>query len=189
RICTALIVFVFAAEDRIRDFHVTGVQTCALPIYELVENLGTIARSGTRAFLDAVASGTGSEAGDLALIGQFGVGFYSAFMVADRVEVLSRKAGESQGWRWESDGKGSYSVAQADGVPRGTRVVVHLAANEDEFLDETRLRHIVTTHSDHLALPIVLETKDGEQMLNRASALWTRPKSEVTPEQYKEFYH
>ncbi|KGM31125.1 molecular chaperone HtpG [Inquilinus limosus] len=154
---------------------------------ELVGNLGTIARSGTRAFVETL---TGDAKKDVGLIGQFGVGFYSAFMVSREVEVFSRKAGEEQGWRWVSDGKGAFTVGAAGDVARGTRIVMHLSEGEDEFLSPLRLRQIVKTHSDHIAIPIVLVGEDGKtETLNRASALWTRPKSEITAEEYKEFYH
>lgn len=154
---------------------------------ELVGNLGTIARSGTRAFVETLS---GDAKKDVGLIGQFGVGFYSAFMVSREVEVFSRKAGEAQGWRWVSDGKGAFTVGAADDVARGTRIVMHLSEGEDEFLSPLRLRQIVKTHSDHIAIPIVLTGEDGKsETLNRASALWTRPKSEITAEEYKEFYH
>lgn len=154
---------------------------------ELVGNLGTIARSGTRAFIETLS---GDAKKDVGLIGQFGVGFYSAFMVSREVEVFSRKAGEDQGWRWVSDGKGAFTVGAADEVARGTRIVMHLSDGEDEFLSPLRLRQIVKTHSDHIAIPIVLLGEDGKtETLNRASALWTRPKSEITAEEYKEFYH
>ena len=154
---------------------------------DLIADLGTIARSGTSAFLEQLS---GDEADDVAMIGQFGVGFYSAFMVADEVTVESRKAGENQGWQWRSDGKGAYTVAPAEAeVPRGTRITLHLRKNAKEFLEAARLRHIVKTYSDHIALPIVL-TEDGkEETVNTASALWTRPKAEITAEQYTEFYH
>lgn len=154
---------------------------------ELVGNLGTIARSGTRAFVETLS---GDAKKDVGLIGQFGVGFYSAFMVSREVEVFSRKAGEEQGWRWVSDGKGAFTVGAAEDVARGTRIVMHLSDGEDEFLSPLRLRQIVKTHSDHIAIPIVLTGEDGKaETLNRASALWTRPKSEITAEEYKEFYH
>ncbi len=159
---------------------------------DLVANLGTIAKSGTTAFLDQLS---GDARNDLALIGQFGVGFYSAFMVADQVEVLTRRAGERQGWRWQSDGKGEFVIGEAGEVPRGTQVIVHLSEGEDEFLDPHRLRSVVKTYSDHIALPIVMAMPRGEdqppedETLNRASALWTRPKSEITAEEHKEFYH
>ncbi|WP_114395874.1 molecular chaperone HtpG [Oleisolibacter albus] len=156
---------------------------------ELVENLGTIARSGTGAFLQSLS---GDARKDVSLIGQFGVGFYSAFMVAERVEVFSRKAGEAQAWRWESDGKGSFTVAEAgdDAAPaRGTRIVLHLREDAGEYLEEVRLRQVVKTYSDHIAVPIRLGSGEDAESLNAASALWTRPKSEVTAEQYKEFYH
>ncbi len=153
---------------------------------DLVENLGTIARSGTAAFLDQ-ATGDGKK--DLALIGQFGVGFYSAFMVADEVEVLTRRAGEDAGWRWISDGKGEFTIAPAEAAARGTRITLHLKKDADEFLDPARLRHIVAKYSDHIAVPIRLEAEDKSETLNSASALWMRGKSEVTAEQHKEFYH
>ncbi|WP_342240704.1 molecular chaperone HtpG [Inquilinus sp. OTU3971] len=154
---------------------------------ELVGNLGTIARSGTRAFIETLS---GDAKKDVGLIGQFGVGFYSAFMVSREVEVFSRKAGEEQGWRWVSDGKGAFTVGAAEDVSRGTRIVMHLSDGEDEFLSPLRLRQIVKTHSDHIAIPIVLVGEDGKsETLNRASALWTRPKAEITAEEYKEFYH
>ncbi|EWY37341.1 heat shock protein Hsp90 [Skermanella stibiiresistens SB22] len=153
---------------------------------DLIENLGTIARSGTAAFMNKL---TGDDKKDVGLIGQFGVGFYSAFMVSTRVEVLSRKAGESQGWRWVSDGRGEFTVSEADDVARGTRVVLHLKDDEGEFLDEQRLRRIVQKYSDHIALPILLGTGDDAQALNKASALWTRSRNEITPDEYKEFYH
>ncbi|WP_366653768.1 molecular chaperone HtpG [Fodinicurvata sp. EGI_FJ10296] len=155
---------------------------------ELVDSLGTIARSGTLSFVDQL---TGDAKKDMSLIGQFGVGFYSAFMVSDTVEVITRKAGTEQGYRWVSDGKGAFSVAPVEGpVPRGTQVILNLSEGEEEFCDETRLGHIVRTYSDHIALPIVLEgTDEGEKQLNTASALWTRPKSEISEDDYKEFYH
>ena len=151
---------------------------------DLVENLGTIARSGTASFLKSLS---GDAKKDVALIGQFGVGFYSAFMAADHVEVVTRKAGESEAWRWTSDGQGDYAIAPATREKRGTSVTLHLRKDADEFLEPANLRAIVKQYSDHIALPIVL-LGEKEETLNRASALWMRPKSEVTPEQHKEFY-
>jgi molecular chaperone HtpG len=156
---------------------------------ELIENLGTIAQSGTAAFVEQLE---GSEA-DVSQIGQFGVGFYSAFMVAEKIEVTSRKAGEDQVWLWRSDGKGSFDVAESDrDLARGTEIALTLKEGEEGFLAPDEIRRIVTTYSDHIAIPIVLDEQqaDGaETTLNQASALWTRPKSEISEEQYKEFYH
>lgn len=161
---------------------------------DLIENLGTIARSGTGEFLKKL---TGDARKDVNLIGQFGVGFYSSFMVADRVEVVTRKAGESHGWRWESDGKGEFTIVEHKEATRGTRVILHLKKDADEFLEPARLRQIVKTYSDHIALPVILKGGAGkangsaqeDETLNTASALWTRPKNEITDEQYREFYH
>jgi molecular chaperone HtpG len=153
---------------------------------EMVDNLGTIARSGTAAFVNDL---TGDAKKDVSLIGQFGVGFYSAFMVADRVEVLSRKAGESEGWRWVSDGKGSFTIEPAPNVPRGARITLHLREGDEEYLEPDRIRQIVKAYSDHIALPIVLADGNKEETVNTASALWTRPRNDITAEQYKEFYH
>ncbi len=153
---------------------------------ELVENLGTIARSGTSAFL---AQLSGDARKDMALIGQFGVGFYSAFMVAETVDVFTRKAGEDKGWRWTSDGKGEFTVTEDPSAERGARIVLHLRAGEDEFLEHHRLRTIVKTYSDHISLPVVLIEDGKEETVNSASALWTRARNEITPEQYREFYH
>ena len=153
---------------------------------ELIENLGTIARSGTAAFVSQLS---GDARKDMSLIGQFGVGFYSAFMVADRVEVLSRKAGESEGWRWVSDGKGEFTIEESPDATRGAKIIVLLREGEDEYLDPARLRRIVHIYSDHIGLPIVLKADGKDETINTASALWTRPRSEITPEQYKEFYH
>lgn len=153
---------------------------------ELAENLGTIARSGTASFLQNL---TGDAKKDLSLIGQFGVGFYSAFMVAREVEVISRRAGESEAWRWVSDGRGEYTISPAEKAGRGTTIILHLKEGEEEFLEPHRLRHIVKTYSEHIPLPILLKEGGKEEKLNEASALWTRPKAEIKPEQYKEFYH
>ena len=161
---------------------------------ELAENLGTIARSGTQRFLDQLSGDSGK---DVTLIGQFGVGFYSAFMVAERVEVISRRAGEEHAWRWTSDGRQGFAIEElGEPAPRGTSVILHLREEAKEFLDEFRLRQIVRSYSDHIAVPILLrsEAKAGDkarepEQLNQASALWTRPKAEITDEQYKEFYH
>jgi molecular chaperone HtpG len=152
---------------------------------ELVANLGTIARSGTAAFLKEA---TGDTSKDVSLIGQFGVGFYAAFMVAERVEVFSRRAGESQGWRWVSDGKGEFAVAAAEDVARGTRIVLHLREDAGEFLEPLRLKSIIARYSDHVSLPILLKAEGKEEKLNEAAALWMRPKSEITERQYAEFY-
>lgn len=153
---------------------------------ELEQNLGTIASSGTGAFIDNL---TGDAKKDVGLIGQFGVGFYSAFMVSEKVEVLTRKAGDEKAWIWTSDGLGEYTVASAEKAGRGTIITLHLKEDAAEFLEEPRLRNIVKTYSDHIAIPIMLaKGEDGEDALNEASALWTRQKSEITPEQYTEFY-
>src|SRR5215467_11524940 len=153
---------------------------------ELIENLGTIARSGTAAFVNQLS---GDARKDMSLIGQFGVGFYSAFMVAEKVEVRSRKAGESEGWRWVSEGKGEFTIESCPEAARGATIIVHLREGEDEYLDPTRLRRIVNTYSDHIGLPILLKDGGKEETINTGSALWTRPKSEITQEQYNEFYH
>ena len=148
---------------------------------DLVANLGTIARSGTAAFADSL---TGDAKNDVALIGQFGVGFYSAFMVAERVQVISRAAGAEEAFAWESDGRGEFTVSEAERDARGTEVRLHLREGEDEFLEAARLRSVVKTYSDHIAIPVGM---DGETV-NEASALWTRPRNEIEPEQYAEFY-
>ncbi len=154
---------------------------------DLVENLGTIARSGTAAFMQQLDS----KQDGANLIGQFGVGFYSAYMVADKVSVASRKAGEDQGWSWESDGRGEFTISESDDAPkRGTRITLHLKEDQQEFVDPMRLRGIVKTYSDHIPLPISLAEDDKDaETLNTASAIWTRSKSEITDEQYTEFYH
>jgi molecular chaperone HtpG len=153
---------------------------------ELVENLGTIARSGTAHFMHELS---GDQRKDMALIGQFGVGFYSAFMVSEKVEVVSRKAGEESAWRWSSDGKGEYTVEPAEKPGRGTVITLHLLADAGEYLERQRLEQIVKTYSDHIALPILFDAEGKQETLNTAAALWTRPKSEITAEQYREFYH
>lgn len=153
---------------------------------ELVDNLGTIAKSGTAAFL---AQAKADNKAELAQIGQFGVGFYSAFMVADQVEVITRKAGETHGWRWRSDGKGEFTIAEEADVARGASIKLHLREDKLEFLESYRLTNIVKTYSDHIALPVILVEDGKENTVNSASALWTRPKAEITSEQYKEFYH
>lgn len=153
---------------------------------EMVDNLGTIARSGTSQFLQQL---TGDSRKDMALIGQFGVGFYSAFIVADKVEVLSRKAGETEAHLWTSDGKGSFTVDPAEKAEAGTLITLHMKEDAKEFLETVRLKQIVKTYSDHIDLPIRMAGDEGElETVNVASALWTRPKSEITDEQYTEFY-
>ncbi|MBK3778539.1 molecular chaperone HtpG [Azospirillum brasilense] len=158
---------------------------------DLVENLGTIARSGTAAFMRSLKESAkeGDAKKDVNLIGQFGVGFYSAFMVADRVEVLTRKAGESQGWRWLSDGKGEFTISDVADLPRGTQITLHLREGDDEYLEEHRLSAIVRKYSDHIAIPILFGDGEEAKPLNSASALWMRSKNEITAEQYTEFYH
>jgi molecular chaperone HtpG len=168
---------------------------------ELSDNLGTIARSGTQRFVQEMS---GEKTSDLKLIGQFGVGFYSAFMVASQVEVIARRAGEEHSWHWQSDGRTGFTIeAMSEPAPRGTSVILHLRDDAKEFLDEWRLRQIVRNYSDHIAVPILLQAADqangeakkdeaepkGPEQINDASALWTRPKSDITDEQYKEFYH
>jgi len=164
---------------------------------EAVEHLGTIAKSGTREFFSAL---TGDQAKDAHLIGQFGVGFYSSFIVADKVTVVSRRAGvePNQAVRWESGGEGDFTVEMVEKAGRGTDVTLHLREGEDEFLGGWKLKSIIRKYSDHITLPIVMKKedwKDGEQVLtdedetvNQANALWVRPKSEISDEQYKEFY-
>lgn len=154
---------------------------------ELITNLGTIAKSGTQEFLTKL---TGDGKKDLPLIGQFGVGFYASFMVADRVHVVSRRAGSAEAFAWDSEGLGEFTITPAERAGRGTSITLHLKTGEDEYLDKFRLRHIVQTYSDHISFPIsVSDGTDEPEVVNKASALWMRPKADITPEQYKEFYH
>jgi molecular chaperone HtpG len=157
---------------------------------ELVGNLGTIARSGTAEFLSRM---TGDEKEDARLIGQFGVGFYSAFIVADRVVVETRRAGlgAGEGVRWESDGQGEFTVEAAEIEGRGTRVTLHLKDGESEFAEAMRLENLIHKYSDHIAFPVTLTgAAEGaeEKVVNSATALWTRPRTEISDEEYKEFY-
>ncbi len=158
---------------------------------ELIENLGTIARSGTGAFVNQLS---GDAKKDVSLIGQFGVGFYAAFMVASKVEVLSRRAGDAQAWRWSSDGRGEFTIAEADDMQGdGTRITLHLKDDAGEYLERHRLEHVVRKYSDHIAIPVKLgaikaEGDEDTESLNKASALWTRSKTDISKEQYTEFY-
>jgi molecular chaperone HtpG len=157
---------------------------------ELVENLGTIARSGTAEFLQQM---TGDQKQDAMLIGQFGVGFYSAFIVAEKVEVTSRRAGlaADQGVHWESDGQGEFTVGEATVEKRGTSVTLHIKKEEAEFLDAFRLESLIRKYSDHIGFPVVLDSGADEEearAINSATALWTRSRSEVSDDEYKEFY-
>lgn len=156
---------------------------------EVIDHIGTIASSGTRQFLNSL---TGDTAKDSQLIGQFGVGFYSAFIVADRVTLETRKAGvpPEEGVRWESAGQGEYTLETITKPERGTCVTLHLRPEEDEFLSGARLREIVKKFSDHIPLPIVMKKEDasGEEVVNRALALWTRSPEEISTNDYEEFY-
>ena len=154
---------------------------------ELAQNLGTIARSGTRAFSQSLSDAKPED--KPSLIGQFGVGFYSAFMVADRVTVTSRRAGSEEAWTWASEGQGSYTLEPATRAEPGTDIVLHLKADADEYLESYRLDHVVRKWADHITVPIAIQGEDGkEENANQGTALWRKPKSEVTPEQYTEFY-
>jgi molecular chaperone HtpG len=156
---------------------------------DLISHLGTIARSGSAQFVQALDEGRSK---DVSLIGQFGVGFYAAFMVADQVTVVSRKAGEAQAWQWVSDGKGEFEVGEAerpgDNRGRGTDVILHIKKDAEEFLERARISTIITKYSDHIALPIKLIEGGKEEKVNQAAALWSRSKSDITEEQYRDFY-
>ncbi len=165
---------------------------------DVIDNLGTIAKSGTKAFLESLGS---DQAKDSQLIGQFGVGFYSAFIVADKVTVKTRVAGASadQGVFWESAGEGEYTIADIARAERGTEITLHLREGEDEFLDNWRVRSVISKYSDHIALPVEIESRTeseeegGEETvtwekINKAQALWTRSKSEISDDEYHEFY-
>lgn len=162
---------------------------------EVVDNIGTIARSGTKQFLDSL---TGDQAQDANLIGQFGVGFYSAFVVADKVSLSTRRAGQGadSGTRWASDGTGSYTLENIDKATHGTDIVLHLREDMDEFLNDWRLRSVVKKYSDHITFPIkMLKQNDDEEKdaieweaVNAASAMWTRAKNDISEDEYKAFY-
>ena len=162
---------------------------------EVIANIGTIAKSGTKEFFNALS---GDQAKDANLIGQFGVGFYSAFIIADKVTLTTRRAGATEAVRWESTGEGDFTLEDADKATRGTEVVLHLREGEDEFLSDWKLKTIIRKYSDHITLPIVMkksEWKDGaevatdeDETVNKASALWARSKNEITEEEYQEFY-
>lgn len=166
---------------------------------EVIEHIGTIAKSGTREFLGQL---TGDQAKDANLIGQFGVGFYSAFVVADKVTLVTRRAGlpSAEAVRWESDGEGDYTIEPVEKAGRGTDVILHLRTEESDFLSGWKLREIIRRYSDHILIPIRMpkeswdaekgaaNTSNEDETVNQASALWTRSKSDITPEQYDEFY-
>ena len=162
---------------------------------EVINNIGTIAKSGTKEFFQNL---TGDQARDANLIGQFGVGFYSSFIIADKVTLITRRAGESEGVQWESAGEGDFTIQAVEKASRGTDVILHLREGEDEFLNDWKLKTIVRKYSDHITLPIVMkksEWKDGEQVptdedetVNKASALWARSKNDISEEEYNEFY-
>lgn len=171
---------------------------------EVIHNIGTIAKSGTKEFFQSL---TGDQAKDANLIGQFGVGFYSSFIIADKVTLITRRAGEKEAVKWESTGEGDYTLEAADKASRGTDVILHLREGEDEFLNDWKLKTIIRKYSDHITLPIVMKKSewrsdagdakdkaseqvptDEDETVNRASALWARAKSDITEEEYQEFY-
>ena len=159
---------------------------------DLKSSLGTIARTGTKAFLEQISKNSKEKKSDMSMIGQFGVGFYASFMVADNVEVVSKKAGEEQAWKWFSDGKTGFNLEKSNKDNIGTSITLSLKKDAKEFLGETRVQFIVRKYSDHISYPVKfleIDKKDAEvKTLNEASALWTRPTKEITEEQYQEFF-
>ena len=155
---------------------------------DLVSSLGTIARSGTKNFIEQLESSKQNDENKLSLIGQFGVGFYAAFMVAETVDVISRKVGSDKAYKWHSDGSSGYSLDDAERGEEGTDIILHLKKDAKEFLEEQRISYMVKKYSDHLSAPIYWQDGEASTMLNSASAIWTRPKSEITEEQYNSFY-
>ena len=155
---------------------------------DLVSSLGTIARSGTKSFIEQLESSKQNDENKLSLIGQFGVGFYAAFMVAETVDVISRKVGSDKAYKWHSDGSNGYSLDDAERGEEGTDIILHLKKDAKEFLEEQRISYMVKKYSDHLSAPIYWQDAEASTMLNSASAIWTRPKSEITEEQYNSFY-
>lgn len=152
---------------------------------ELIDNLGTIAKSGTQAFVEQAKA----KQGDVHLIGQFGIGFYSGFIVAGKVDVISRRAGSDKAWMWSSDGSGSFTMTPVESAPRGTSIVLHLRDDALEFLEDWKIEQVVRTYSDHIAHPIMLSVgNETAKQINSANAIWTRAKSDITPEQHKEFF-
>ena len=164
---------------------------------EVIENLGTIAKSGTKEFFDSL---TGDQTKDSQLIGQFGVGFYSCFIVAKKVEVITRRAGEDRanGVHWVSEGESEYTIEIVDKPKRGTKVILHLRDDAEEFLDSFKLKNIITKYSDHISFPINMDKDDessdeekdvtGEDTVNSATAIWTRNKKDINDDEYNEFY-
>lgn len=169
---------------------------------EVIENIGTIARSGTKKFVEAMQANKGEKDNELSLIGQFGVGFYSTFMVADKVTLITRKAGAADTVVWESDGKGEFTIGEADEAPVGTSITLHLREDEKEFLEDYRLKHIINKYSEHISLPIKMlgaaptddEGKPIEgaerelETVNTGTALWARAKNDISEEEYNNFY-
>jgi len=168
---------------------------------EVIENIGTIARSGTKKFMEALKASKDNE-DDVNLIGQFGVGFYSVFMVSDKVTVLTRKAGGDSAVQWESDGKGEFTIGEGTKDDAGTSITLHLTDDDQEYLEDFRLKHIIHTYSEHISLPIKMlgsvpldeEGKPQEgveaelETVNTGTALWARPKNEISDEEYQGFY-
>ncbi len=155
---------------------------------DMVSSLGTIARSGTQNFIKQLEASKENDDSKLSLIGQFGVGFYAAFMVAETVDVISRKAGSDKAFKWHSDGATGYSLDNAERSEAGTDIILHLKKDAKEFLEEQRISYMIKKYSDHLSAPIYWQNAEESTMLNSASAIWTRPKSEITQEQYTSFY-
>ena len=169
---------------------------------ELIDNIGTIARSGTKKFMEALKSNADQEKDDVSLIGQFGVGFYSVFMVADKVTVTTKRAGSDQAYQWESDGKGEFTIGNAEREDAGTTITLHLREDEGEYLEDFRIKHIINKYSEHISLPIKMlgtppldeegnpvEGAEAElETVNTGTALWARPKSEISEEEYQNFY-
>lgn len=155
---------------------------------DMVSSLGTIARSGTQNFIKQLEASKENDDSKLSLIGQFGVGFYAAFMVAETVNVISRKAGSDKAFKWHSDGATGYSLDNAERSEAGTDIILHLKKDAKEFLEEQRISYMIKKYSDHLSAPIYWQNAEESKMLNSASAIWTRPKSEITQEQYTSFY-
>lgn len=168
---------------------------------EIIENIGTIARSGTKKFMEAL-KGNKDDENDVSLIGQFGVGFYSVFMVADNVTLITRRAGSDQAYQWESDGKGEFTLSETERGDAGTSITLHLREDENEYLEDFRLKHVINKYSEHISLPIKMlgsvplddegNPKEGEEAefetVNTGTALWARSKSEISDEEYQSFY-